>query len=89
MPTKDSARLFERLDVLVCGRCRAAFHLLEEFSSHSKTCKGDAAAKEDLTDRTDEAVAAVLWANTVRRVLDEAEVAISDRGKSYEYIPEP
>ena len=70
------------LDVLVCGRCRSAFHVLDEFSSHSKSCRGDNPPLERMEVRTAEAVAMVLWTNSVRRVLNQAGVAVAERGLS-------
>jgi hypothetical protein len=39
VPTADTMRAFERLDVLVCGRCQSVFHLVDEFRSVLKRVK--------------------------------------------------
>ena len=59
-----------RLDVLVCGRCHSAFHLFDAFRSHSKTCDGDESNAE-CADDSAEAVAMVIWCNTIRRKIEE------------------
>ncbi len=82
VPTQDSMSVFERLDVLVCGKCQSVFHLLDQFRSHSAGCNGSESNQECI-DSTDTAVAMVLWCNTVRRRLSDSGVLISDTGKLF------
>ena len=91
VPTAETARHFERLDVLVCGRCRAVFHLVDEFKSHSSICDGSRPQEDEHEEAElveglersggsiDQALGMTLWCSNVRRRLDQQGVAIADR----------
>ena len=81
MPTKDMVHLFEKLDVLVCGKCQSVFHMTAEFVSHGKTCTGDATNARYDDSLSDQAIAMVIWENTMRRKLDQAGVTYTNNGK--------
>jgi hypothetical protein len=89
VPTRETQSAFDSLDVLVCGKCRSVFHHVDEFKSHSATCKageGDNGKKmkedEDVSDLSSEsAVAMVIWCNTMRRSLVQSGVQFDDRGE--------
>ena len=80
MPTKDMVHLFEKLDVLVCGKCQSVFHMAAEFVSHGKTCSGDASNARYDESLSDQAIAMIIWENTMRRKLDQAGVSYTNNG---------
>ena len=80
VPTRQTMSAFESLDVLVCGKCRTVFHNVDEFKSHSATCKGpeEEVEEEEEEESSEAAVAMVLWCNTMRRLLVHGGVQVGD-----------
>ena len=79
VPTAQTLSTFERLHVLVCGRCQSVFHLIDQFKSHEEVCQGTESSVETAAENrgspgADEAVAITLWSNTLRRKMEQAGV---------------
>lgn len=81
VPTQDNMNVFEKLDVLVCGKCQSVFHFVDEFKSHSNTCHQDETSQDHI-DSSVHAVAMVLWCNTIRRRLHDGGIVIPEDGKT-------
>ena len=63
-----AGRHYARLHVLVCGACRAVFHVIDEFRSHSACCLGGGATPP-AADVAAAGLALVLWTDAVLRAV--------------------
>ncbi|XP_059085853.1 uncharacterized protein LOC131882650 [Tigriopus californicus] len=86
IPTQEMVEYFERLDVLLCGKCQSVFHVLEEFKSHKSGCRGESNHGRSGQESSDYALALTLWYNTLIRKIEQAGVPYAEQEDLRQYI---